>query len=174
LLDALHSRSAVIDFSLRSDEKPELASAFMKRIEYILTEEGIVYDKQAVIKLIQKFFPDYRRVLNELQRYSKSGSIDAGIIAQISDIRKLSDLIGYLKVKDFSAMRKWVALNSDIEPNHIYRAIYDGLYDYFKPESIPQAVVILGKYQYQSAFVASQEINLCAAMTELMVDCEIK
>jgi len=172
LIDALHSRCSVIDFSLNKDEKPEMAALFLKRIEQILTQEKITYDRPAVVKIIQKFFPDYRRTLNELQRYSNSGSIDAGIVSQVSDIRKISELVKNLKEKNFAEMRKWVVVNSDIEPARVYRKIYDSLYEYLKPNSIPQAVVILAKYQYQSAFVADQEINLVACLTEIMVDCE--
>ena len=172
LIDAIHSRCSVIDFALRNDEKAKMASQFMKRIEYILTQESVKYDKVVLAKIIEKFFPDYRRTLNELQRYSSSGNLDAGIVAQLSDVRKIGDLVKYLKDKKFSEMRKWCVANSDIEPARIYRKIYDGLYEYMKPHSIPQAVVTIGKYQYQAAFVADQEINLVACLTELMVECE--
>jgi DNA polymerase III delta prime subunit len=172
LIDAIHSRCSVIDFALRNDEKPKMASQLMKRMEHILTQEGVTYDKAVLAKIIEKFFPDYRRTLNELQRYSSSGSLDAGIVAQLSDVRKIGDLVKHLKDKNFGEMRKWCVANSDIEPARIYRKIYDGLYEYMKPHSIPQAVVTIGKYQYQSAFVADQEINLVACLTELMVECE--
>ena len=173
LIEALHSRCSVIDFTLQKEEKPELASLFCKRLGTILKQESIPYDSSALVKIIQKYFPDYRRTLNELQQYASSGAIDAGIVAQVSDIRKIGDLAKYLKQKNFLDMRKWVVTNSDIEPARIYRKIYDSLYEYFKPDSIPQAVVILAKYQYQSAFVADQEINLVSCLTEIMVDCEI-
>lgn len=172
LLDALHSRCSVIDFSLKADEKPRMAAQLFQRLSTILTNEKVEYDKQVLIKIVEKFFPDYRRTLNELQRYSSGGSIDAGTLAQISDVRKIADLVGYLKESNFAEMRKWVVTNSDIEPSRIYRKVYDSLYEYFKPASIPQAVVILARYQYQSAFVADQEINLVACLTEIMVDCE--
>jgi DNA polymerase III delta prime subunit len=172
LIDAIHSRCSVIDFALRNDEKKEMAAQLFKRLQFILTQEKIAYDKAVLAKIVEKFFPDYRRTLNELQRYGASGSLDAGIVAQLSDIRKISDLVKHLKEKNFSEMRKWCVANSDIEPARIYRKIYDGLYEYMKPHSIPQAVVTIGKYQYQSAFVADQEINLVACLTELMVDCE--
>jgi DNA polymerase III gamma/tau subunit len=149
-----------------------MAAQLFARLSTVLTQENISYDKQVLIKIIEKFFPDYRRTLNELQRYSSSGAIDAGTLAQISDIRKITDLVKHLKEGNFAEMRKWVVVNSDIEPARIYRKVYDSLYDYFKPESIPQAVVILAKYQYQSAFVADQEINIVACLTEIMVDCE--
>lgn len=172
LIDAIHSRCSVIDFALRNDEKAKMASQLMKRMENILTQESVTYDKTVLAKIIEKFFPDYRRTLNELQRYSSSGSLDAGIVAQLSDVRKIGDLVKHLKDKNFGEMRKWCVANSDIEPARIYRKIYDGLYEYMKPHSIPQAVVTIGKYQYQSAFVADQEINLVACLTELMVECE--
>ena len=172
LIDAIHSRCSVIDFALRSDEKAKMAMQLMKRMENVLTQEGVNYDKAVLAKIIEKYFPDYRRTLNELQRYSSSGSLDAGIVAQLSDLRKIGDLVKHLKDKNFGEMRKWCVTNSDIEPARIYRKIYDGLYEYMKPDSIPQAVVTIGKYQYQAAFVADQEINLVACLTELMVDCE--
>jgi len=173
LIDALHSRCSVIDFTLKSDEKPKMASMFFRRICEILDVEGIEYDKSIIVKIVEKFFPDYRRTLNELQRYSSSGRIDSSVLVQVSEVKSIADLVKALKEKNFSGMRKWVALNSDIDPSRIYRKIYDGLYDSMKPESIPQAVLIIAKYQYQAAFVADQEINLVACLTEIMVDCEM-
>jgi DNA polymerase III delta prime subunit len=174
LIDALHSRCAVVDFGLKGDEKPKMASKMFKRLEQILTTEGITYDKAVIVKLVERYFPDYRRLLNELQRHSVSGSIDAGVVAQLDSVRSLGDLIKALKEKDFSAMRKWVVVNSDVDTSRIYRNIYDGLNEFLKPESIPPAVITLAKYQYQSAFVADQELNLVACLTELMVECECK
>jgi len=171
LIDAIHSRCSVIDFSLKNDEKKEMASQFFKRLQFILAEEKIDYDKAVLAKIIEKYFPDYRRTLNELQRYSSSGSIDAGIVAQLSDVRKIGELAKYLKEKNFGEMRRWVVVNSDIDSNHIYRKVYDSLSEHFTKDSIPQAIIILSKYQYQSAFVADQEINLVACLTELMVEC---
>lgn len=172
LIDALHSRCSVIDFSLHADEKPKMALQLFKRLENVLKTESIEYDKNVLQQIVSKYFPDYRRTLNELQRYSSDGKIDANMLAQISDVRKISELVGFLKAQHFTEMRKWVVSNSDIEPARIYRKVYDSLYEYFKPASIAQAVVILARYQYQSAFVADQEINLVACLTELMVDCE--
>ena len=172
LIEALHSRCSVIDFTLKAEEKPKMALQLTKRLEGILSKEGVTYDKEVLVQIVGKFFPDYRRTLNELQRYSSSGSIDAGTLAQVSDVRKIVELVGFLKDQNFAEMRKWVVANSDIDPARIYRKIYDSLYEYFKPQSIPQAVVIIAKYQYQSAFVADQEINLVACLTEIMVDCE--
>lgn len=172
LIDALHSRCSVIDFSLKQEEKPKMAMLLFKRLSTILDKESVTYDKAVLQQIVGKYFPDYRRTLNELQRYSSSGSIDAGTLSQVSDVRKITELVGFLKEGNFGEMRKWVVANSDIEPARIYRRIYDSLFEYFKSESIPQAVVILGKYQYQAAFVADQEINLVACLTEIMVDCE--
>ena len=174
LIDAIHSRCSVIDFTLHSEEKPKMAAEFFARLGDILTQENISYDKAALIEIVKKFFPDYRRTLNEIQRFSKNGKIDAGVIAQISLIRSMMELTLYLKEKNFSEMRKWVVANTDIDSARLFRKIYDGLYEYLKPEFIPQAVVILARYQYQSAFVADQEINLVACLTELMVECEFK
>lgn len=172
LIDALHSRCSVVDFTLTGSEKQDMALQFFNRAQSILKAENVEYDKKVLAELVQKYFPDYRRTLNELQRFSKFGAIDQNILSQVSDVRKMGDLVAALKGKDFIAMRKWVANNSDIDPASVYRKIYDGLNDYLKPESIPQAVVIIARYQYQAAFVADQEVNLVAALTELMVDCE--
>jgi len=174
LIDALHSRCAVVDFGLKGDEKPKMAVKMLKRLEQILSTEGITYDKAVLVKLIERYFPDYRRLLNELQRHSTSGNIDAGVVSQLDSIRGLNDLIKALKDKDFTAMRKWVVVNSDIDTSKVYRNIYDGLCEFLKPESVPAAVVTLARYQYQSAFVADQELNLVACLTELMVECEVK
>lgn len=174
LIDAIHSRCSVIDFTLNKTERPLMASKFFKRISYILESEKIDFDKATVIKIVEKFFPDYRRTINELQRYSSSGKIDSSVLDQLANIRNLSELIKALRGKDFSAMRKWVVQNSDVDTNRIFRRIYDGLYDYLKSDSIPQAVVIIARYQFQGSFVPDQEINLCAALTELMVDCNFK
>lgn len=171
LIEAIHSRCAVIDFSLQKEERPKMALQLMKRLEYILNAENIEYDKAVLPKLIEKYFPDYRRILGEAQRY---GKLDAGILVQISDVKKLDDLVRFLRDKNFGEMRKWVVSNSDLDAARIYKKIYDSLYTYFKPDSIPQAVLILAKYQYQAAFVADQELNLVAALTEIMIDCEIQ
>ena len=174
LIDALHSRCSVVDFALKADEKAKMAAQMFKRLSVILKEEDITYDKDVLGKIVQRYFPDYRRTLNELQRYSTSGNIDAGVLSQVESVRKLDDLIKALKDKDFGTMRKWVTANSDIDMTRIFRIVYDGLYDYLKPESIPAAVIVLAKYQYQAAFVADQELNLVACLTEIMVECEVK
>ena len=173
IIQPLHSRCAVIDFKLQNGQKAKMASAFLKRVEQILKQEKIGYDLKVVAELITKFFPDYRRILNELQRYSVGGNIDVGILAQVGDV-KTTELVGYLKEKDFRNVRKWVAQNADNDTHRIMREIYDKLYDILNPATIPMAVILLGKYQYQAAFAADQEINLMAFLTELMVDCEFK
>ena len=143
----------------------------MKRVEWILGEENITYDKEVVAAVITKHFPDNRRILNELQRYSASGTIDKGILSSVSDIQT-KELIVALKEKDFAAARKWVTNNLDNDPARIYRKLYDNMYDYLQSSSIPPTVLVLAKYQYQAAFVADQEINLMACLTEMMVECE--
>lgn len=173
LMDAIHSRCAVIDFKLPSSQKSAMASGFMKRVQYILNEEQITFDPKVVAELIMKFFPDYRRVLNEMQRYSTSGKIDAGILTQLS-IAKLDEMVGYMKSKDFKSLRKWVGSNSDGDSAVIMRTLYDRMYDIFTPQSVPLLVVLTGKYLYQASHVADQEINLMAYLTEVMVECTVK
>lgn len=170
IIDPIHSRCSVVDFKINGN-KAKMASQFFKRVEWILDQEKITYDKEVVAAIITKHFPDNRRILNELQRYSVSGVIDKGILASVSDVQ-IQELIKALKTKDFTSARKWVTNNLDNDPVRIYRKIYDSMYDYIKPDSIPQIVLVLSKYQYQCAFVADQEINLVACLTEIMVDCE--
>jgi len=172
IIDPLHSRCTVVDFKVNGS-KAKMATQFFKRVEWILEQEGIKYDKPVVAEIITKYFPDNRRILNELQRYSVGGTIDKGLLASVSDVQ-LTELINSLKVKDFSTARKWVTNNLDNDPVRIFRVIYDKLYDVLKPNSVPQMVLILAKYQYQAAFAADHEINLMACITELMVDCEFK
>jgi DNA polymerase III delta prime subunit len=171
LIDPLHSRCAVIDFKLQNGEKAKMASAFMKRIDFVLKNEGIESDPKVLAEIIMKYFPDYRRVLNELQRYSSFGKIDVGILSVDKNF-KIKEVIPYIKQKNFTEVRKWVANNSDNDVNLIYRDIYDNLYDILKSDSIPQAVLLLSKYQYQAAFCADHEINFLAFLTELMIECE--
>ena len=172
IIDPIHSRCSVIDFKINGN-KAKMAASFMKRVEWILDQEKVTYDKDVVAAVIMKHFPDNRRVLNELQRYSVSGTIDKGILSNIADV-ELGSLITALKSKDFASTRKWVTSNLDNDPVKIYRKLYDGLYELLKPNSVPQLVLILAKYQYQSAFVADHEINMGACLTEIMVDCEFK
>ena len=169
IIEAIQSRCAVIEFRIQNGQKAKMATQFFKRVEWILEQEGITYDKEVIAAVITKHFPDNRRILNELQRYSASGTIDAGILANLADIN-LSAVITSLKEKDFGSMRKWVTQNLDNDPARIYRKIYDSLIEHLKPDSVPMAVVILARYQYQSAFVADQEINLVACLTEFMVE----
>jgi DNA polymerase III delta prime subunit len=172
IIEPLHSRCAVIEFTLKASEKSSMATQFFKRIQTILSSEEIAYETPVVAELIKKHFPDFRRVINELQRFSKFGKIDTGVLAQIVDV-SLADIIKFIKDKDFGAIRKWVASN-DVDPASLYRKLYDNLYEVLKPQSIPQAVVIIADYQYKQAFVADQEINLVACLTELMVSLEFK
>jgi DNA polymerase III delta prime subunit len=173
IIEPLHSRCAVIEFKLRKDDKPKMAVSFMKRAAEILTTEKIPYDKAVLVEVVKKHFPDYRRVLNELQRYSVSGKIDSGILSTIADV-SLNDLVSALKEQNFSSMRKWVADFGGDDPVRIYRKIYDNLYDILDKSTIPNAVLILAKYQYQAAFVADQELNLTACLTEMMVECKFQ
>jgi DNA polymerase III delta prime subunit len=173
IIEPLHSRCACIDFSTNSKDRPKLASQFFNRLGDILETEGVESDPKVLIELINKHFPDWRRVLNECQRYSSSGKIDAGILAQFSDV-KVNDLIKHLKEKDFKEVRKWVVNNLDNDASILLRRIYDALYGSLAPNSIPAAVLVIAKYQYQIAFVADQEINMLACLTEIMVECEFK
>lgn len=172
LIDAIHSRTAVIDFKLNSNETAEMQAEFFKRLQKILTNEDIKFDKKSLAVIVTKYFPDYRRTINELQRLSQLGDIDAGAVSVVSDVRNLQELYTFLRDKEFTKMRKWVVDNGDVDSTTIFRKIYDGLNEYVEASSIPQAIIILAKYQYQSAFVADQEVNLVAALTEIMVDCE--
>ena len=175
IMEAIHSRCSVIEFKLQNGQKAKMAAQFFKRVEWLLTEEGVTYDKSVVAAVITKHFPDNRRVLNELQRYSSNEdkTIDKGILAVVSDVN-IVELVKALKVKDFSTARKWVTNNLDSDTATILRKIYDNMYEFLKPESIPPAVLVLSKYQYQAAFVADQEINLVACLTEFMIECEFK
>jgi DNA polymerase III delta prime subunit len=173
IIDPLHSRCSVIEFKIQNGQKAKMATQFFKRVENILRNENIEFDKEVVAAVITKHFPDNRRILNELQRYAVSGSIDKGILAAVADVQ-LTGLTKSLKEKDFTSMRKWVTNNLDNDSKTILRKIYDSLYDLLKPDSIPPAVLILSKYQYQSAFVVDQEINLVACLTEFMIECEFK
>jgi len=173
IIEPLHSRCSVVDFSIHKRDKPAIATQFFSRLTNILEQEKIEADKKVVAQLINSHFPDWRRVLNECQRYSVSGKIDSGILAVFSDVA-VNDLIKSLKQKNFSEVRKWVVSNLDNDTSMLLRRIYDSLYDSLEHSTIPAAVLIIAKYQYQIAFVADQEINLLAALTEIMVECEFK
>jgi DNA polymerase III delta prime subunit len=173
IIEPLHSRCAVIDFTIKGKQKAQLAGSFFKRLQNILDAEGIEYDQKVVAELVSKHFPDFRRVLNECQRYSTGGKIDAGILASFSDI-SVNELIKHLKEKNFTEVRKWVVSNLDNDAHLVLRRIYDACYESLEPQSIPAAVLVISKYLYQSGFVADQEINTLAALTELMCECEWK
>ena len=173
LIEPLHSRCSVVDFVIAKDDKPKLAKDFFVRVKNILEEENIKYEPRVIMEVLTKYFPDWRRTLNELQRYSTSGQIDAGILVNISEVN-INELITALKAQEFTNVRKWIVHNLDNDPVRIYRRIYDNLYNHATAGTIPHAVLILSKYQYQSAFVADQEINLLACLTEIMVDVKWK
>ena len=173
IIEPLHSRCAVVDFNIKGKEKAKLAAGFYQRLQKILQERNIEYEDKVIIELINKHFPDWRRVLNECQRYSVGGKIDSGILATFSDV-SVNELIKHLKTKNFTEVRKWVVSNLDNDSDVLLRRIYDALLTSLENNSIPAAVLIIAKYQYQIAFVADQEINLLAALTELMCECNFK
>ena len=172
IIEPLHSRCSVVEFKINGN-KIMLAEQFMERVDQILKAEKIGFEDAVVAELIMKHFPDWRRVLNELQRYSVSGTIDSGILVNIAEVN-LTELMSHLKKKEFTKMRKWVVDNIDNDPVKVFRKIYDKMYDYMSSSSIPEAVIILGEYQYKSAFVADQEVNLLACLTEIMAQCKFK
>ncbi len=173
IIEPLHSRCAVIDFTIKGKQRVQLAGAFFQRLQSILDQEKIEYDQKVVAELVSKHFPDFRRVLNEIQRYSTGGKIDSGILASFSDV-SVNELIKNLKDKNFTEVRKWVVNNLDNDSGVLLRRLYDALFTSLENGSIPSAVLIIAKYQYQIAFVADQEINLLAALTEIMCECEFK
>lgn len=167
LIAPLHSRCGVVDFTIPKSEKAGLAGQFFKRAISILEENEIKYNEKVVAELINNHFPDWRRILNELQRYSVSGEIDAGILVNLGE-KNIKDLMGMMKKKEFTNVRKWVVENIDNDPDTLFRAVYDNLYNHLDPSTIPHVVVILGEYQYKNAFVADAEINMVACLTEIM------
>jgi len=173
IIEPLHSRCSVIDFKINKKDTAKLAGQFFKRIQMILKEENIKFDAAVVAEVVKKHFPDWRRVLNELQRYSATGSIDSGILANIQEI-SIKDLVGMLKDKNFTAVRKWVVDNLDQDQHSIFRKIYDESSEIMTPISVAQLVLIIAKYQYQAAFAASAEINLVACLVEIMMECEFQ
>lgn len=173
IIPELHSRCSVIEFKIPSTEKPKLAAKFFKRVTDILSTQKVEFDEKAVAAVVEKHFPDFRRTLNELQRYAACGRIDAGILVNHTDFT-LKELVGYMKNKDFTNVRKWVGQNVDIDTNVLFRKFYDTAIDHLKPASIPQLVLIIAEYQYKQAFVADNEINTVAFLTEVMVECEFK
>jgi DNA polymerase III delta prime subunit len=173
IIEPLHSRCSVVQFKISTKDKPKLASQFMKRVSQILQSEKVEFEERVIAELIMKFFPDWRRVLNELQRYSVSGKIDTGILTSLSD-ENFKSLLTFIKEKDFKGMRKWIADNLDNDPSVLFRKIFDTCADSFQANSVPRLVVLLGEYQYKSAFVVDQEINFVSFLTEVMADCEVK
>lgn len=173
IIDPLQSRCSVIDFNFPKDEKPKLAKGIFDRVTDILTKENVQFEKPVLAEVVQKFFPDFRRVLNEVQRYSATGKIDSGILS-ISQDFNFDKLLTNLKEKNFTDMRKWVAQNADVDPQTIFRKLYDGASETCKKESIPQLVLHIAEYQYRAAFVADQEVNLAACLTLVMSDCEFE
>ena len=172
IIQPLHSRCSVIDFTIEANQKPQIAAQIFQRILQILTDEKVEYNEKVVVEVVNKFFPDFRRMLNEIQKYSASGKIDSGILANLDD-ESLKELLNFIKEKEFSKMRKWVALNIHNDPQTIYRKIYDSFFTKFENNSVPQAIIILSDYTYKSAFVADQEVNMVACLTELMMECKI-
>jgi len=170
IIEPLHSRCSVIEFKINGGRQ-KLAGQLLDRCAVILNEQNVEYDSKVVAELIMKHFPDNRRVLNELQRYSVSGQIDSGILVNLSEV-SMKELTLHLKEKEFTQVRKWVVDNLDNDPIKIFRKIYDNLYNYLTPSTIPAAVIIIGEYQYKAAFVADQEINLLACLTEVMSQCQ--
>ena len=173
IIEPLHSRCSTVEFRIPNAEKPQLAMGFMKRVQHILETENVKSDERVVAELINKFFPDWRRCLNELQRYSATGSIDAGILVNLSD-NSIKELVSFIKDKDFKSCREWVVHNLDNDPHRIYRRVYDSLSGNVPDSAIPHCVLILGNYSYKSAFVADQEINLLACLTEMMIEVPFK
>jgi DNA polymerase III delta prime subunit len=171
VIDPLHSRCTGIDFTVPSSEKAVIASQILARIETILKNEGVPYDVPVLVNLIKRHFPDIRRIINELQKYSSSGKIDVGILSQGS-CDSYKELLGYMKGKDFASCRKWVMQNIDLNTSEFYKKLYNELYTVLKPSSVPQAILIIAEYQYKSAFAADQEINTMAMVVQLMMDCE--
>jgi len=173
IIEPIHSRCTCIDFVLTPSEKPQIAAKMMERCSFILNQEGVKHDKKVLGQLIMKHFPDMRRILNELQRYSVSGSIDIGILTSIAD-SEIKNLVSSLRNKDFAGVRRWAALNAETSPQEVYRKIYDSLGDVLENQSIPEAIIIIGEAQYRSAFVADQEINLVACLVQIMMSCAFK
>jgi len=173
IISPIHSRCTNIEFKIPNAEKPGLAHKILGRVQEILKKEGIPYEPEALAPLIMKFFPDIRRVLNEIQRYSVSGKIDVGILTNF-DESKINDLVKFMKEKNFTEARKWIVSNLDNSPPEMFRKIYESMYDVLDKSSVPEAVLIIADYQYKSAFVADQEINFVACVVELMMRCNFK
>jgi DNA polymerase III delta prime subunit len=173
LIEPLHSRFVIVHFTLKEKDRAKMAGEFFKRVEYILKTEDVKYDRPVVADVVKKFFPDYRRTLHELQHYSVGGTVDVGILSRVKDT-SFNEVFGFLKGKNYAALRKWVALNGDSDTTSIMRGIYDRLSENLDPSSVPVAIILLGKYQYQAAFAVDKEINLMAFLTEMLIECQLK
>ena len=173
IIEPLHSRCSVVEFAIPKGQKQVMAAKMMERLGHILTNEGVSYEEPVLAELIMKYFPDFRRTINELQRYGVSGKIDSGILINVNDV-SVGNLMNHLKVKDFRKMRQWVADNIDIEPAAMFRKIYDSSTEYVNPQSIPQLILILADYQYKDSFVADHELNMVACLTEIMAGVQFK
>ena len=173
IIEPLHSRCSIVEFNIPNKQNPDLAKNFLKRVKYILDSENIQYSDKCIAELIMRYFPDWRRVINELQRYGHNGKIDAGILTNVGD-QSFNTLIGYLKGKDFNRMRKWVGDNIDNDTTNLFRKIYDNANEHVKEQTIPLLVTVIADYQYKSAFVADQEVNMVACLTQLMLECDFK
>lgn len=173
IIDPLHSRCSVIDFKITKSDTAKLAGQFLKRVEGILDTENIKYERPVIAEIITKYYPDWRRVLNELQRYSATGAIDTGILVNLQNA-SLVELIGFMKNKNYTAVRQWIGKNLDSDPSGVFRGLYDAATEYVTPRGIPQLVLILAKYQYQAAFAADHEVNLAACLAEIMIEVEFK
>ena len=171
IIDPLHSRCSIYEFNLGN--KAKMAQAFMSRLQFILDSEHIIYDNAVIAELIMKYIPDWRRVINECQRYGMSGHIDTGILVTLSE-SSIAGLMQDLKTKNFKKMRKWVTDNIDVESAKLFRMIYDNMSEYVEPSSIPQLVLILADYSYKDSFVADHELNVVACMTEIMSQINFK
>ena len=173
IVDPLHSRCTVVDFRIKPEEQKKLQAVFFGRLQAILDASGVTYEDKVLVKLIQRYYPDWRRLLNEAQRHSVGGSLDAAVLCDIADVN-LDQLMKAMKAKEYKVVRQWVVDNMDSDPNTIIRKIYNSLSECLEGSSIPAAVLVLAKYQYQIAFVADQEINMLACLTEIMVECKFK
>ena len=173
IIEPLHSRCTVVDFRIKPEQATGLQGQFFTRLKTILDHEQIKYEDKVLAKLTKRYYPDWRRLINECQRYAATGSINSAILVDVADIT-LDVLLSSLKNKEFTNVKKWVVENINNDPNIVMRKIYDLLYENLKPSSIPEAVLVLAKYQYQIAFVADQEINLLACLTEIMMNCEFR
>jgi len=171
IIPPLHSRTTIIEFKLAKDDRPKMAARFMGRIKEILNHENVEFDEAVIAQLLIKHFPDYRRILNELQRYSAAGRIDSGILVNMADVN-ITNLLEALREKDFKKMRTWVVNNMDSDPQTIFRTLYDKLSE--SVVEVPQLILLLADYQYKQAFVADSELNMVACLTEIMASCSIK